>query len=59
MKLIMENWRKYLAEQEQKVGSGLLSNDPKQREFARLISKEKEKWKWSINTIGDNKCHHQ
>jgi len=45
MKLIMENWRKYLAEQEQKVGSGLLSNDPKQREFERLVSKDKEKWK--------------
>ncbi len=43
--LIMENWRKYLAEQEQKAGSGLLSNDPKQREFARLIAKDKEKWK--------------
>lgn len=35
-KLIMENWRKYLAED---LGSKLLSDDPKRREFAKLISK--------------------
>ena len=44
-KLIMENWRKYLSEQEQSIGSRLLSNDPRDREFARLIAKDKEMYK--------------